>query len=115
LPLVMSASVPSTREGVDGLIQREKHAWSVRQLEQLRYLIKVNTQPTKLNLSFVKIDTWPERTSSMDVVNGTRNSRAEARRRVLSRARCQFPEQMSQVASTAVQRSRLHDAGPRRA
>jgi hypothetical protein len=42
----MSASVPSTREVVAGLIQREKHAWSVRQLEQIRCLIKVNTQLT---------------------------------------------------------------------
>src|SRR5689334_4255364 len=36
----------------------------------------------------------------MGVVNCTRISRACARRRVLSRAICQFPEQMSQVAST---------------
>ncbi len=99
-PLVMSASVQSTREVVDGLSQREQHAWSVRQLEQIRCLIKVNTQPTKLNLSFVKIGTWPESTSSMDVVDCTRVSRASARRRVLLRAICQFPEQMSQVAST---------------
>jgi len=56
----MSASVPSTREVVDGLSQREKHAWSVRQLERIRCLIKVNTQPTKLNLSFVKIGTWED-------------------------------------------------------
>jgi hypothetical protein len=56
----MSASVPSTKEVVDGLSQREKYAWSVRQLERIRYLIKVNTQPTKLNLSFVKIGTWED-------------------------------------------------------
>src|SRR6266480_1864715 len=96
-PLFRSARVPSTREVVDSLSQREKHAWSVRQLEQIRCLIKVNTQPTKLNLSFVKISTWQESTSRMDVVNCTRDSRASARRRVLSRALCQFPKQMSQV------------------
>src|SRR6266699_1154715 len=36
----------------------------------------------------------------MDVVDCTRFSRAWARRRVLSRAICQLPEQMSQVASS---------------
>src|SRR5690242_18661201 len=67
-PLVMSASMPSTREVVDGLSQREKHSWSVRQLEQICCLIKVNTQPTKLNLSFVKISTWPESTREWTVL-----------------------------------------------
>ena len=56
----MSASVPSTREVVDGLIQREKEAWSVRQLERIRCLIKVNTPPTKLNLSYVKTGIWED-------------------------------------------------------
>jgi hypothetical protein len=56
--------------------------------------------PHELNLSFVKIGTWPERTSSMDGVDGTRISHAWARRRVLSRAICPFPERMSHVAST---------------
>jgi hypothetical protein len=69
-PLVMSASVPSTREVVDGLIQRKKHAWSAPQLEQIRCLMKVNTT-YELNLSFVKIDIWPKSTSRMDVVDGT--------------------------------------------
>ena len=59
-PLVMSASVLNTREVVDGLSQREKYAWSVQQLEQICCLIKVNTQPTKLNLSFVKTGTWED-------------------------------------------------------
>jgi len=89
--------VLNTREVVDGLSQREKYAWSVQQLKQICCLIKVNTQPTKLNLSFEKISTWQESTSRMDGVNCTRDSRASARRRVLSRALCQFPKQMSQV------------------
>ena len=43
----------------------------------------------------------------MDVVDCTRISRASARRRVLSRALCQFPEQMSQVASTRFRKGKF--------
>jgi hypothetical protein len=50
----------------------------------------------------LKMGTWPESTSTMDVVDCTRISSACARRRVQSQAICQFPERMSQVASTGV-------------
>src|SRR5947209_14307161 len=45
-PLVLSASVPSPRQVVGGLIQRENRSESARKLKQRRGLIEVNTRST---------------------------------------------------------------------
>ena len=72
----------------------------MRQLERIRCLIKVHTQPMKLNLSFVKTGTWEDEYEQNGSCRLYSHLTCMARTRVQSRAICPFPEQMSQVAST---------------
>ncbi len=67
--------------------------------EEYQVLEEQEKTKHRLNLSYLKRGTLPEKKYRGNYVDGTLISRSPTRRRVTSREKRQFPEQMSQVAT----------------